>query len=141
MKRWKAGCNGMISVNSIFASFAVALVALLVTSATKTLLVQVCAALGVLAFYLFAHASESMTDALEEDDIGKYLSSAQEYNVAVVLLFVLVAAFLLLQGYRVVALLPLLLSWRPWLRDIYWLRFGPKAERDAYVQSLEQEDR
>ena len=78
MKRWRSGCDGMISVNSLFASFALGLVAVIVALLDKSPSVQVCVFLLLFAFVLFAHAAETITDSIEYDDVLRYQRSHQE---------------------------------------------------------------
>jgi len=85
MKRWRSGCDGMIAVNSIFASLAVGLLALVVALADRSPLTRTCVLLLLIAFLMFAHASETITDAVERDDVLMYQRSHVKYNLGVVL--------------------------------------------------------
>ena len=136
MQRWKTGCDGMIAVNSIFASFSGALVAVVVAFTTRSMWVQICITLLLAAFLLFVHAAESITDALEQDDVDTYLRSHLKYNLGVVLLLLSLALILFFQGYRVIALIPVAGSFHPWLKDGCWLVFGPKAKRQEYKNDI-----
>jgi hypothetical protein len=141
MKHWKSGCEGMIAVNSIFASLAGALIAIIVIITTqKSLWVHVFAALLIMAFLFFVHSAENLTNALEEDDVEQYLRSSLQYNLGVVLLLISLAMILFFNGFRIIAILPVLGTYQPWIRDIYWLLFASVSEREAYKQEIVRED-
>ncbi len=140
MRRWRAGCDGMISVNSIFASFAGGLVAIVVALAERSILIQITVGLLLLAFVLFAHAAESITDAVERDDVLLYQRSHAKYNIGVVLILLSLALILFSLRYRYVAAIPLLGSWNPWLRDFIWLVRKPKEEWNKYIADITSED-
>jgi hypothetical protein len=140
MKRWKTGCDGMIAVNSIFASFSGALVAVVVAFTTKSLWVHICVGLLLLAFLLFVHAAESITDALEQDDVDIYLRSHIKYNLGVVLLLISLALILFFQGYRLISLIPVAGSFYPWLNDAYWLIFSSAKDRQEYKTEILKEE-
>ena len=78
MKRWRSGCDGMISVNSIFASFAAGLAAAVVALTQRSIVFELCVALLMFAFILFAWAAEKITDAIEQNDVRLYQRSHQQ---------------------------------------------------------------
>lgn len=140
MQRWKTGCDGMIAVNSIFASFSGALVALVVAFTTKSFWVHVCVALLMLAFLLFVNAAETITDALEQNNVEVYLRSHMKYNLGVVLLLISLAVVLFLQGYRLVSLIPILGTIYPWLLDAFWLKFASEQDQQEYRTEILKDD-
>lgn len=140
MKRWRSGCDGMIAVNSIFASFTGALVAIVVALSERSLLIQVCVFLLLVAFLLFAHAAEIITDAVERDDVLLYQRSHLRYNLGVVLILISIALILWSLGYRIATFIPLAGIWNPWLRDCFWLLRKPKDEWQKYLDSITSED-
>ncbi len=141
MKRWRSSCEGMISVNSIFASFAGALVAVVVALTERTLLIQICVFLLLIAFLLFAHAAEIITDAVERDDMLLYQQSHLRYNLGVVLTLISIALILWSLDYRYAAVIPLVGTVKPWLRDFIWLLRKPGSEWQEYLRSITSEDR
>lgn len=108
----------------------------MVVNAQKSLWVHVCVALLVVAFLLFAHAAEAITDALDYDDVDRYMTSMVEYNLGVISLLVCLALILFFNKYRVVALIPLLGTIHPWAKDVWWLLLAPKKEREQYKRDL-----
>jgi hypothetical protein len=140
MKRWRSGCDGMIAVNSIFASFTGALVAIVVALSERSPLIQVCVFLLLIAFLLFAHAAESITDAIERDDVLLYQRSHFRYNLGVVLILISFALILWSLEYRIATFIPLAGTWNPWLRDCIWLLRRPKDDWDTYLESITSED-
>jgi len=140
VKRWRAGCDGMISVNSLFASFALGLVGVIVAFLDKSPSVQACVFLLLIAFVIFAHAAETITDSIENDDVKQYQRSHQEYNIGVILVLVSLAIILFSLGYRIAAVIPVLGTWNPWLRDLIWLVRRPAGEWQQYIDKLTEED-
>ena len=140
MKRWRAGCDGMISVNSIFASFAGGLAAVVVAFTQRTIVFQLSVALLMIAFILFARAAETITDAVERDDVLLYQAAHQQYNVGVVLVLVSLSILLFVLHYRYAALIPVLCAWNPWLRDVIWLLRKPAEEWQKYIKEISSED-
>lgn len=136
MRRWKTGCDGMIAVNSIFASFSGALVVVVVAFTSRSFWVHICVSLLLLAFLLFVNAAESITDALEQDDVDVYLRSHLKYNLGVVLLLLSLALVLFFQGYRIVSLIPVVGSVYPWLFDAHWLVFASVQDRQDYKTEI-----
>lgn len=136
MKRWQIGSQMMVTVNSIFAAFTGALMAVFIASGDKACLAQVGIALGLISFILFALAAEKITDALDESDLTIYLRSMLVYNVAVVLLLVSLGLFLLSRGYRLVAVIPFAGCIYPWLYHVGWLLFAGQAKMKEYVDDL-----
>jgi ABC-type uncharacterized transport system permease subunit len=130
----------MIAVNSIFASFSGALVAVVVAFTTRSLWVHICVGLLLVAFLLFVHAAESITDALEQDDVDIYLGSHIKYNLGVVLLLISLALILFFQGYRLISSIPVVGSFYPWLRDAYWLTFSSAQGRQEYKNEILRQD-
>lgn len=130
----------MIAVNSIFASFSGALVAVVVAFTTKSLWVHICVGLLLVAFLLFVHAAESITDALEQDNVDVYLGSHIKYNLGVVLLLISLALILFFQGYRLISLIPVVGSFYPWLKDAYWLIFSSAEDRQEYKNEILREE-
>lgn len=130
----------MIAVNSIFASFSGALVAVVVAFTTKSLWVHICVGLLLVAFLLFVHAAESITDALEQDDVDIYLGSHIKYNLGVVLLLISLALILFFQGYKLISSIPVVGSFYPWLKDAYWLIFSSAQDRQKYKNEILRED-
>jgi hypothetical protein len=130
------GCQGMLIVTTIFAGFTGTIVALVVALTEKSTWLQVCLGLLMLALLLFAHAAEQITDALDEGDVFSYLQSMLEYNIGVVLFLLSLGAFLYSRGYQLLALIPLVGTIDPWLRDIYWFVFRRETEYQTYVDDL-----
>jgi hypothetical protein len=126
----------MIAVNSIFASFSGALVAVVVAFTSRSFWVHICVSFLLLAFLLFVNAAESITDALEQDDVEVYLRSHLKYNLGVVLLLLSLGLVLFFQGYRIVSLIPVVGSAYPWLFDAYWLVFASDQDRQAYKTEI-----
>ena len=141
MKRWRASCDGMISVNSIFASFAGALAAVVVALTTRTVVFQISVALLMIAFILFARAAETITDSVEQDDVLLYQVAHQQYNVGVVLVLLSLAILLFALEYRYAAVIPLACIWKPWLRDTIWLLRKPAPEWQTYLTDISTEDK
>lgn len=141
MKRWRSGCDGMIAVNSIFASLAVGLLALVVALAERSLLTRACVLLLLIAFLMFAHSSETITDAVESDDVLMYQRSHVKYNLGVVLVLTSIGLLLWSQGYRYLSIIPIIGTWNPWLRDLIWLLRKPKGEWQEYLERLTSDDR
>ena len=140
MKRWRSGCDGMISVNSIFASLAAGLLAVIVTLTERSTIVRICVALLLVAFLLFAHAAEIITDAVERDDVLLYQRSHLKYNLGVVLVLISIAFILWSLNYRYLSMIPVVGSWNPWLRDLIWLVRKPDGEWQEYLNSLTARD-
>lgn len=130
----------MISVNSIFASFAGGLAAVVVAFTQRTVVFQISVALLMIAFILFARAAETITDAVERDDVLLYQSAHQQYNVGVVLVLISLAILLFALEYRYAALIPALCTWNPWLRDVVWLLRRPAEEWQKYIKDISSED-
>src|SRR3990170_1369581 len=136
MKRWRSGCDGMIAVNSIFASLAVGLLALVVALADRSPLTRTCVLLLLIAFLMFAHASETITDAVERDDVLMYQRSHVKYNLGVVLVLTSIGLLLWSQEYRYLSIIPVVGTWNPWLRDFIWLLRKPKDQWQEYLKGL-----
>lgn len=141
MKRWEKGSQAMVTVDAIFAGLSGALaVALLIAEGQASCGRQIAMGLGLFSFILFALAAEKITDALDESKVKRYVRSMLIYNIAVVLLFLSVAALLLARRCYLPALIPVAGIFYPWLADICWLLFAPKADREAYVEDLCTDD-
>jgi hypothetical protein len=140
MTRWRASCEGMISVNSIFASFAGTLAAVVVAFTTHAWVFEICVALFLIALVLFARAGETITDCIERNDVLLYQRAHQQYNVGVVLLLGGLAILLFALGYYVAAVIPLAATWKPWLDDAIWLIRRPTDEWTEYLDRIQQPD-
>jgi hypothetical protein len=86
LKRWKCSSEGMITATSIFASFAGALVVLIVALDDVPPLVQGCILTLLIAFMLFAYTAEMICDARERDDILVYIRAHVTYNLGIVMM-------------------------------------------------------
>jgi hypothetical protein len=131
----------MISTTSIFASFCGALVVLIVAFNDGSFLLQGCVFFPLAAFMLFSYTSEMITDALERGQVLIYLHAHAAYNLGVVMMLLSIALILFAKGYSLLAPLPVLGVWMPWLRDLIWLVRRPKAEWDDYLRELQAEER
>ena len=109
---------------------------MVVAFTARSLWVHICVSLLLLAFLLFVNAAESITDALEQDDVDIYLRSHLKYNLGVVLLLLSLALVLFFQGYRIVSLIPVVGSGYPWLFDAYWLVFASDQDRQDYKTEI-----
>jgi len=138
MQRWEKGSQAMVSVNAIFAGFSGALVAVLIAFTEKEMLswIQVSISLGLLSVILFALAAEKITDAIDEGKVNIYLYSMLIYNIAVVLLFLSVAIFLLSRCYYLPGAILILGTFYPWLNDIRWFIFAKKQDKQAYIEEI-----
>jgi hypothetical protein len=136
MERWEKGSQAMVSVNALFAGFSGALVAFLIGVTERTKWIQVSIICVLVSLILFAVAAEKITDALDEGQVTTYLKSMFMYNIAVVLLFVSMAIFLLCHSYYLPAAIMILGTLYPWLKDIGWFIFAKKKDRQEYINEL-----
>jgi hypothetical protein len=130
----------MITATSIFASFAGALVVLIVALDDVPPLVQGCILTLLIAFMLFAYTAEMICDARERDDILVYIRAHVTYNLGIVMMLLSLGLILLAKGLYYLAPLPILGIWMPWLRDAIWLIRKPKEEWDEYLGQLQAEE-
>ena len=94
-----------------------------------------------MAFMLFAYTAEMVTDAVERDKVLVYVNAHAAYNLGVVMMLLSMALILYAKGYSLLAPLPVLGVWMPWLRDFIWLMRKPKDEWTEYLRELQIEDR
>ena len=140
--RWKDGCRGMLTVNAIFAGFsAVFLVNLVVrVNDIQELWFYLSCGLVMLALYLFAMASEWITDALDEGELDIYIGTMKAYNFGVISILLSLSAFLVghsrpyLAGFAAVAII------FPWGKDLWWLLFASEKEKQDYRNKLSRTD-
>jgi len=90
-------------------------------------------------FFIWGH--EKCVDALDEDDVDKYLAWLLIYNLGTVAMFFGIATYIVLH-YRppwaifvVILILAVIASWK-WLCDIRYLLFQGEAEYEAYRGEL-----
>ena len=136
MQRWEKGSQAMVTVNAIFAGFSGTLVAILIAFTERQFWMQVSIGMGLLSVILFALAAEKITDALDEGKVNIYLCSMLIYNIAVVLLFLSLSVFLFFRCYYLPGLIPILGTFYPWLKDICWLLFAKKKDKQAYIEVI-----
>jgi len=141
MQRWEKGSQAMVTVNAIFAGFSGALVAVLIasTESKRPCWMQLSMILAVASLILFALAAEKITDALDEGKVTTYLCSMLIYNIAVVLLFLSIATFLVFRSYYGPGVITFLGIFYPWLKDIYWFIFAKKTDKQDYIEELRKE--
>jgi hypothetical protein len=73
-KRWRDSAPSMLSVNSIFAAVAVALLVVVLQSDKTGGLITVAVGLLAAATLLFALTAEKITEALDDDDVYKHVA-------------------------------------------------------------------
>ena len=140
--RWKDGCRGMLTVNAIFAGFsAVFLVNLVIrVNDLQESWFYLSCGLVMLALYLFAMASERITDALDEGELEIYMTTMKAYNFGVICILLSLSAFLVGHSRLYLAGFAALGIVYPWGTDLWWLLFASEEEKKEYCTKLSQTD-
>jgi hypothetical protein len=135
----------MVTVNAIFAGFTGVLIAHYAfdvpphpyaSDTARTL----CFVASAFAFWLFACAAEKITDALDEGKVRVYFWSMFMYNLGVVLALLSVTLYLsALYGWSCQWLLPLVISFYPWLKDIGWILYNQIFNRTVINDYINKE--
>ena len=82
-----------------------------------------------------------ITDAIERDKVLVYVQAHAVYDLGVVTMLLSIALILYAKGYYLLAPVPILGIWTPWLRDFIWLVRKPNGEWREYLEGLETEDK
>lgn len=117
---WRDGCRAMTTVNGLFAGFSGALIGITIKISPPDTLMDIVIIFGVLAFWLFAWGAEKTTDALDENDVDKYVKSMWFYNFAVIIIFLSLAILLYSKTNSCLSFITFMLSC-PWIVDILFL--------------------
>jgi len=131
----------MLTVNALFAGFSAAmLVNLVLRPAEDNVPFYLAIFLAIAALYCFAFAAELITDALDEGQRAKYVNSMKVYNLGVICILWSLGAFLWIHGPNSFWIIAIVASIYPWLKDLWWLLFAKKADKDAYYARLDTVD-
>ena len=152
--RWKKNAASFLVVYSILAAIASVILTTVISgdnsSSLKTYWWATVLPLG-LAIFLFIFTAEKITDALDEDDVHKYVSLFNFYNIAVILLFFGLFATIYFKYifsacafdigqviYLVLTVIVfIILGWR-WIVNEKWLLTVSESTFKAYIDELEE---
>ena len=98
---------------------------------------------GLLSLSMFSFISglEKCGEAMDEDDVDKYLASLLLYNLGTALMFFGISTYVVMHYrptwtvFAIVQLLAMAASWK-WLCDIIYLLFKGETEYQAYREEL-----
>jgi hypothetical protein len=151
--RWKKSTASFFVVYSILAAIASVIFATILAADDKSHLKELwyltIAPLG-LSIFLFIYSGEKILDAMDEDDVQKYLSLLILYNLAVILLFWgLLASIYIRYVYEgefcsrfqyfkfFLFILVFLLFAKHWIWHEIWLLFTSRRNFEQYIDELE----
>ncbi len=95
-----------------------------------------------ISFICFVWGTEKLSDALDEDDVDKYLAWFQVYNIGVIMMFLGMATYIYLHyhlnfyGSGCIVFLFALIASSKWIKDIKSLIFDTKEKYDKYKEEL-----
>lgn len=140
-KPWKKNLGHLLTVHSILAALSALLIGLVVQDKGhfETQWKLPIFFLG-LSFFLLALAAEKSTDALDEDDVEKYVFYLLVYNMGVVFLMWGMASVIFIRYSTSFLWLVIMIGFSlPWLLDIGYLTGNEERFRE-YVAELEGKD-
>lgn len=140
---WKENSNSLLVLYSILAATTGVFIGIILTE--KCLiesLYYVPLVILLLSFWIFIFSAEGMTDALDENDVFKYVAVIFLYNVAVILLIsgILIIIYLKLHFHSCISciilfIIILFLAWH-WIRDFGNLLFDNNTDHENYIRNL-----
>jgi len=95
-----------------------------------------------ISFICFVWGTEKLSDALDEDDVDKYLAWFQVYNFGVIMMFFGMATFIYLHYHLqiicsgIFVFLIALIASSKWLKDFYDMIFDTNEKYDRYKEEL-----
>ncbi|MFA5086558.1 MAG: hypothetical protein WC468_03175 [Candidatus Paceibacterota bacterium] len=142
---WTRDVSNLLIINGIFTALSVILIPLVLQndSAFKNNWLPPIILL-IFTFGLFALVAAKMAEAVEQNNIKKYVSYLLLYNLAVVMLFFsigLIIYYHYLPSGMPLALLCLAIVTvsLPWTRDFFWMLLVKKSDFEKYVGGLKGE--
>lgn len=138
---WKESAFSMATAYSILTAMVGVLLAVIITD--KKIDEYWYWPIGLLSFsfILFVLGVEKLSDALDENDVDKYLSWFLGYNFGVIFMFFGIATYIFLHyhlcinGYWYIFLIAVIASWK-WIHDNFYLLFWGKEKYDIYRKEL-----
>jgi len=138
---WRDNSSFVITFYSILTAMVGAILALAIGDKEIAAVWYCPIGLLALSMILFILGLERCGEAMDEDDIDKYLAWLLVYNFGSVAMFFGIATYIAMHYHVSWTLLAILLffaliaSWK-WLRDIYFLIFASEADSEAYREEL-----
>jgi fumarate reductase subunit D len=139
---WTKDAPNLLVINGIFTALSVILIPIVLqdNGALKQNWIAPIFLL-IFTFGLFALTAAKIAEAVEQNNLQKYVSYLLLYNLAVILLFVsigLVIYYHYSPSNKVLICLisSITLVCLPWIRDFFWLLFTSKKDFDKYLSGL-----
>ncbi|MDD4531577.1 MAG: hypothetical protein PHH21_02635 [Candidatus Pacebacteria bacterium] len=142
---WDRDVSNLLIINGIFTALSVILIPLVMQNDKAfgdNWLPPII--LLIFTFGLFALVAAKMAEAVEQENIKKYVSYLFLYNLAVIMLFFSIGLIIyyhyLPSGTALYVLaLSILIVSLPWIRDFFWMILVKKADFDKYIAGLKGE--
>lgn len=141
---WKESANSLLVLYSILAATCAVFIVVIFTETSS---IGHCwyipLPILVASFWLFIFSAEGITDALEGNDVHKYVAVIFLYNIAVILLITGISSMIYLKfffsnscSFKVLIFFLVLGLIFHWLSDAFYLLFDSNNVHKDYIKSL-----